>query len=221
VKLAFLGTSRAAQHLSAAAADKGFRLVVPGEADVLFVSEDTPTFEDGTRDLQEIASLLADAVRERRAGVPIVLTSQVPPGFCRKWAVGFDLFHQAETLRIRDAAHRARHPEMLIVGRRDGAVPVPPAYADYLAAWQCPVLLMSWEEAEFAKIAINMTLAAQVDNTNRLAQAAEKAGARWEVIAEVLRHDARIGRHAYLTPGCWQDSPHLKRDAVTLEELER
>lgn len=220
MKVAFLGTSHAAQHLSAAAADKGFKLVAPMDADLVFVSEDTPTDPHGQRDLRRIEGLILEALERRQPGIPLVLTSAVPPGFCRRWAERYyDLFHQAETLRLKDAAHRARHPEMLIVGRRDESVPVPPAYADYLAAFQCPVLLMSWEEAEFAKVAINMTLAAQVDNTNRLAKAAEEVGARWEVIAEVLRHDSRIGRQSYLTPGRWQDSPHLLRDWVTFKDL--
>ena len=78
---------------------------------------------------------------------------------------------------------------------------------------------MSWEDAEFAKIAINMFLASQVDTTNRLAAAAAKVSADWGKIAVVLAHDQRIGPHAYLTPGRWQDSLHLLRDAVTLEEI--
>ena len=48
---------------------------------------------------------------------------------------------------------------------------------------------------------------------------AAKVGAKWERVAEALRCDSRIGPHAYLTPGRWQDSRHLLRDHVTLEEL--
>ena len=146
--------------------------------------------------------------------MPIVLTSQVPPGFTR--SIGIQ-WHQAETLRIKDAFERAFYPEMFIVGG-DGEIPA--AYREYLEAFNCPILRMSLEEAEFSKIAINTFLAAQVDTTNRLAKAAEKVGAKWERIAEVLRHDGRIGRHAYLEPGRWEDSPHLLRDAATLRELE-
>lgn len=220
-KLAFLGTSHAAQHLSRAAAEKGFELVKPARADVVFVSEDTPTDAEGRRDLDAIRRFISMA---RQCAAPIVLTSAVPPGFTR--SLGFKLWHQSETLRIKDAEKRARHPEQIIIG---GPSPVPPpsmpmlglpdAYVEYLMAFACPVLRMTWEEAEFAKVAINCTLAAQVENTNRLAAAARAVDADWGRVAQALRLDGRIGPQSYLTPGRWQDSPHLLRDDVTLREL--
>lgn len=215
MKLAFLGTSHAARHLSAAAMEKGFELSAPSDADLVFVSEDTPTDGDGRRNLDIIIDLIALARAQCANDAPVVLTSAVPPGFTR--ALGIDIWHQSETLRIKDAAERARNPEMLIVGYRDEHAPIPMAYWMYLCAFGCPILRMTLEEAEFAKVAINCTLAAQVDNTNRLARAAEKVGARWPVIADVLRHDSRIGPRAYLEPGDWRKSPHLLRDSVTLQ----
>lgn len=219
LNIGFIGTSHAAQHLSAAAKAKGFWIVPFYDADLVFISEDTPTDEQGVRDLRPIREMVAAAARGWQ-GSPIVLTSQVPPGFTRSLGIAH-LFHQAETLRIIDAAERARRPEMLIVGSKDARDGIPAAYRSYLESFGCPVLRMTWEEAEFAKVAINMTLAAQVENTNRLASAAAKVGARWDVIAGVLRHDGRIGPKAYLTPGRWQDSQHLRRDALTLQEILR
>jgi UDPglucose 6-dehydrogenase len=215
VKICFLGTSHAAQHLSKAAADKGFELVRLHDADIVFVSEDTPTNAEGTRDLQPIRALLQ--VAESHPG-PIVLTSAVPPGFTR--SLGLRIWHQAETLRMIDAGHRAATPEMFIIGCPDLQESLPAPYQQYLAAFECPILTMTWEEAEFAKLAINSMLAAQVDATNALAAAAEKVGAKWSRIANVLRHDARIGPYAYLEPGRWENSPHLLRDFVTLCEIE-
>lgn len=215
MRLCFLGTSHAAVHLRYAAAVKGFEITGPSAAELVFVSEDSPTDATGRRHMAPIV----DLVRQAEAlGVPIVLTSQCEPGFTRRFGIA-RLYHQAETLRIRDAVARALAPEMLIVGCREPAAALPPCYRAYLAAFGCPVLTMTWEEAEFAKIAINVTLAAQVENTNRLAAAAVKVGARWPAIAEVLRHDSRIGPRSYLEPGRWQDSLHLLRDHVTLESL--
>lgn len=219
MKIAFLGKSHAAQHLSAAAAEKGFELSKLKDAELIFVSEDTPTDEHGNRDLPVIAKLVSYA-SSRTLHTPIVLTSAVPVGFCREQAL-LRLWHQAEILRIKDAEARARHPEMCIVGSFGGErQDLPPAYEQYLWAWGCPILRMTYEEAEFAKIAINVFLAAQVDTTNRLAAAALKVGARWDEIARALMNDRRIGPHAYLTPGRWQDSSHLLRDSVTLAEIE-
>lgn len=210
----FLGQSHAAWHLRWACRQKW----IPTtdhilDADLIFVSEDTPTDEFGNRDLGPIHELLKIAVKVKR---PIVLTSQVPPGFTRSLCIE-QIWHQAETLRIKDAFLRAIHPEYIAVG---GEAELPKVYNDYLLTFNCPVLRMSWEEAELSKIAVNMMLAAQVDFTNRLSKVAERVGADWEKVAGALRHDSRIGPHAYLTPGRWEDSKHLLRDAITLRAME-
>lgn len=210
--ICFLGDSHAVYMLDGAARKKGVDVTRDLEiASVIFVSQDTPTDKQGNRQLEPIRALCSRAIATRK---PVVLTSQVPPGFTRSMGIPF---HQAETLRIKDAVERAISPEMFIVGSDGG--PLPFAYQKYLEAFDCPVLRMSLEEAEFSKIAINTFLASQVDTTNRLAEAAKKVGADWSVIANVLKHDKRIGPHAYLEPGRWQGSPHLLRDAVTLESL--
>ena len=127
----------------------------------------------------------------------------------------------AETLRMKDAMSRAIRPEQFIIGVPDPKEYVlPTEFMTYMYAHKPhAVHIMSYEEAEFAKIAINMFLAAQVDTTNRLAAAAAKVGANWGAVANALRSDSRIGPKAYLEPGRWQESRHLLRDHVTLEEI--
>ena len=214
MRIAFIGTSHAARHLSMAARLKGFELVAAGEGDLTFVSEDTPTDERGKRDLNVIRGLVVEA---RKYDAPIILTSAVPPGFTR--SLGFQLWHQAETLRMRDAEERAINPEMIIVGADDPGLPLPKAYETYLRSFKCPRLIMTWEEAEFSKMAINCILASQVECANDLSAAAKKVGASWRAIKEVLRHDSRIGPYAYLEPGDWKRSRHLVRDMRTLLEI--
>jgi len=210
----FLGTSHAANHMRRAAQRRGVVTCVEIErADVIFISQDTDTAPDGKRNLDSILQLVE---RAEKAASQIVLTSQVPPGFTRSLGIK-NIFHQAETLRIIDAEERAMNPDYIAVG---GDAQIHPVYADYLAAFECPIIRMTWEEAEFSKIAVNMTLASQVDNTNRLATAAAKIGADWDYVAKALKYDKRIGPHSYLKPGRWQDSRHLLRDAVTLREIE-
>ena len=209
----FIGTSHAATHLRDAAVKKGIAIApFIDEASVIFVSEDTKTDEYGNRDVYPIRDLVEAALKYH---APVVITSQVPPGFTRSFGVK-NIYHQAETLRILDAEERAEFPEQIIVG---GEEPFSAPYWAYLKAFRCPINRMSWEDAEFSKIAINMFLASQVDTTNMLAAAAVKVGANWNEVANVLRHDKRIGQYAYLTPGRWQDSLHLLRDHVTLEAI--
>lgn len=222
--ICFLGKSHAARTLRLAAEVRKIPMTdEPKIADVVFISEDTPTRADGVRDLAPIIELIGIANRSTLA--PIVLTSQVPPGFTRARAeahVRRHFYHMAETLRIKDAFERALNPEQFIIGVADPETPqaLPHGLQKYLDAHRgAKVNVMSYEDAEFAKIAINMFLAAQVDTTNRLAAAAHNVGAKWERVVEVLKNDKRIGRHAYLTPGRWQESSHLLRDHVTLEAI--
>ena len=222
--IVFVGTSHAAQHLKAAAIKRGCNVLqgepyAPYGADLIFISEDTPTNDKGERDLEPIRALI-EPWRDR--GIPIVLTSQVPPGFTRSLGIKH-IYQQAETLRMKDAEARAFDPDYIIVGcaEHDERVfkTMPDAYFDYLNAFPCQKLFVSYEEAEMSKIAVNMMLAAQVDATNTLAKASAIVGANWERVAWALKLDKRIGPHAYLSPGRWQDSKHLLRDHVTLEEI--
>lgn len=214
MSICFLGNSHAVTHLRDAALKKKLPVVyTPENADVIFVSEDTPTDPEGNRDLSIIRNMVMEAANYDKQ---IVLTSQVPPGFTRSLGIS-NIYHQAETLRIKDAELRADNPDYIAVG---GPMGVSRQYAEYLIAFHCPVLRMSWEEAEMSKIAVNMMLAVQVDFTNRMAAVCKKVDAKWETVAKALHYDKRIGKEAYLTPGRWQDSTHLYRDYVTLLELE-
>ena len=211
--ICFVGTSHAAVHLRNAAKQKGLEICYDtSKASVIFISEDTPTDSKGNRNLDPIRKLVDNV---SKTGAQLVLTSQVPPGFTRSLGIE-NIYHQAETLRIKDAEERALKPDYIAVG---GPIGICRQYSEYLVAFHCPILRMTWEEAEFSKIAVNMTLASQVDNTNRLAAAAAKVGADWTNVAKALKLDGRIGPSAYLTPGRWQDSKHLMRDFITLEEI--
>ena len=211
--ICFLGTSHAAVHLRKAALNRGCTLTQdPSLADVIFISEDTPTDASGVRNLAPIVALVKLAVQHE---AQLVLTSQVPPGFTRSLGLR-DILHQAETLRIRDAHHRAMHPDYIIVG---GEAELHPEYIAYLNAFNTTIIRGTWEDAEFSKIAVNMFLAAQVEATNVLSKAARNCGADWAVITKALQADKRIGPEAYLLPGRWEDSMHLLRDSVTIERI--
>lgn len=214
MKVFVAGIGHLAKWVRHGAVHKGFEIAPPEHAALIFYAEDTPVFPGGARDQSNIRANVNFYLTFRR---PLVVASQVEPGFCRSFGRS-DLFHQADILRTNDEIERSERPEMLIVGSPHDSL-VSPSYEKYLQSFACPVMRMEYEEAEFAKIAINCTLASQVENTNRLAEAAKKVGAGWQKIADVLRHDKRIGKHAYLSPGDWRQSPHLLRDQVSLEEI--
>ena len=217
MSISILGDSHAPHIFRQAAGAKGFVFCSPELASLVIIAQDTPTV-NGERYLDSIYKMTRHAL----ANYPgiILLTSQVTPGFTRAFN-SERLYHQSETLRIKDALERALRPEQFIIGCMYPEKVLPEAILNYVQPFNCPVWQMTYEEAEYSKIAINMTLAAQVQNTNRLADIATKLGIRWSVIANVLKHDRRIGPYSYLEPGDWRLSAHLLRDAMTLAELER
>ena len=215
--ICFVGSSFAPKVFRRAALIKGIKLTDdPSLAELVFVSEDTPTDAEGNRDLGVIRTLVRHIFGKTMA--PIVLTSQTPPGFVR--SLELPIWCQAETLRIKDALERALRPEQHIIGCEDPNAPLPKALITYFDSFPAPIFQMSYESCEFSKIAINMTLASQVDNANRLSKAAEAFKADWDDIEIVLSHDGRIGPKSYLTPGDWKKSPHLLRDYATLRSLD-
>lgn len=218
MKVYVAGMTHLTHYTKVGAAFRGLQVINEAEdADLILIAHDTITDGRGFRHLSYIVELVkAYCALEK----PVVLMSQVPPGFCRKQ--GFDnLYHYPETLRIKDSYERACNPEYIIIGYSEGSTFRHSDFVvEYCKVFNCPLYFLNYEEAEFAKIAVNTILATQVDYANRMASACEKIGADWDKIKEAIQNDKRIGPHAYLVPGRWQDSLHLLRDAVTLKEIE-
>jgi UDPglucose 6-dehydrogenase len=194
------------------------------DCDLLYVAVDVPTAADDSSDPAPVARLLELAVSAARSGVPIVVLSQVEPGFTRAQRTtveqgGSTLWYQVETLIFGRAVERALEPERFMVGAADPSAPLDPALADHLAAYDCPILMLGYESAELCKIAINAFLVSTLTTTNTLAELCEAIGASWSEIAPALRLDARIGPHAYLTPGLGIGGANLSRDLATIERL--
>ena len=216
MKIYVAGNSHLTHYTKIGAAFRGLDVTNDDrEADLILIAQDMPTLETGERMPQGVAKYLYDYAKDAR---PILLMSQVEPGFCRKMKMP-NLYHYPETLRIKDSYHRACNPEYIVIGSASGQH-FPDKIRQYTDAIGCKVILRTYEEAEFTKIAVNMMLAAQVDYANRMEAVCEKMGVNWERVASVVSLDKRIGPHAYLTPGRWQDSLHLLRDARTVKEIE-
>jgi UDPglucose 6-dehydrogenase len=184
---------------------------------VVYVAPDVPTDDEGRSDLSGIDALLTAVQSGLRPDATLVVLSQVPPGFTRaRQKPGLNLYYQVETLIFGRAIERALHPERYIVGSPDPAKPLPPAYRTYLEAFACPILVMRFESAELAKIAINCCLVSSISVANTLAELCEGIGAAWHEIAPALKLDKRIGQYAYLTPGLGIAGGNLERDLATV-----
>jgi UDPglucose 6-dehydrogenase len=222
VKVGFCGMTHLGQTLKKASEIRGFESVFVGPSrddscDVVFVALDVNDHDD----LGDVTRCMNWMVR-LPDHIPVVLVSQVPPGFTRPWLKQRgNIFYQVDTIIMNRALERATFPERFIIGYdRDvcySSLGLPASYATYLAAFNCPVLTMSFEAAELSKLAINYYLAKQIETTNELAAVARHIGADWNAIILGLRLDARIGQHAYIRPG--EVGGHLPRDVRTIERL--
>lgn len=191
---------------------------------VIVVSVDTPTDQGNRPDASVVARLAEDAAAQAAAHTVVVIHSQVPPGFTRALALrlagrNVAVFHQVETLIIGCAVERALQPERFIVGCANPAEILPEAYRLWLEKFGCPIMVMRYESAEVAKIAVNLFLASSVSTTNTLAELCEAVGADWSDVRPALMSDRRIGPHAYLTPGLGLSGGNLERDLAVFQEL--
>ena len=188
--------------------------------DIVYVAQDVPTDDLGQSDLGPINHLINMIDKVIRPDVIMIILSQVPPGFSRDClSSGRLLYYQVETLIFGQAVERALHPERFIVGCADPVKSFPPFYAQYLAAFNCPILPMRYESAELAKISINICLVASISAANTLAEICEKIGADWSEIIPALRLDRRIGRYSYIVPGLGISGGNLERDLHSVFHL--
>jgi UDPglucose 6-dehydrogenase len=191
------------------------------QCDLVYISSDVPTDDAGRSDLSAIAALIEAVARTLAPGSLVVVLCQVPPGFTRAIAAvpPSQLYYQVETLVFGRAVARAMHPERIIFGCEYPSRPPDPRLHTVLAAFGCPLLPMRYESAELAKIAINCCLVSSISVANTLSELCETIGADWSEIAPALKLDARIGQHAYLSPGLGIAGGNLERDLATVIEL--
>jgi UDPglucose 6-dehydrogenase len=194
--------------------------------ELVFVALDVKTDDANRSDTGPLMELLRQIAPHLKRGGTLVLLSQVNPGFTRtlreqllRTSAVAEVFYQVETLIFGRAVERALHPERYMVGAADPAQPLPAPFRQWQESFGCPVLVMRYESAELAKIAINFFLVSSISTTNTLAEVCECIGADWNEIAPALRLDARIGPKAYLTPGLGIAGGNLERDLVTVKRL--
>lgn len=224
MRVGFAGMTHLGQTMARATEMRGFdverfddaRMAAVRDAGcaLVFIARDV----NGRSDETALHHFLALAIPELSADTPVVVLSQVSPGFTRPWATRHpNLYYQVDTLIMSCALDRALHPERHIVGCADPGAPLPAAYQAWLDAFPAPVLRMGYESAELAKLAVNLMLATQISAANTLAGVAGQVGAKWHDIVPALRLDARIGPKAYIEPGTI--GGHLPRDVRRIQSL--
>ena len=189
-------------------------------ADLVYIAADTPTDNASPKNLIFIHKIISEVTKFSKKEAVIIILSQVPPGFTRRIKIpNKHLFYQVETLIFGRAIERFLKPERFIIGCADSNQPIHSALLTILETFNCPILPMSYESAELAKISINCMLTAQISTTNMLSSLCESIGASWSEITPALQSDKRIGKYAYLEPGLGLAGGNLERDLKVLNDL--
>lgn len=188
--------------------------------DLIYISTDVPTDKDGMSNPQIIIES-AQLISRHFPETPIVILSQVTPGFTRKIAAKIPnpLYYQVETLIFGKAVERSKNQTRIIIGARDDHRELHEPFANLLKIYSCPILVSNYETAELTKVSINSFLASDVVLTNTLAELSEKIGANWNQIVKALILDQRIGTERYLKPGLGISGGNIERDLRTIVNL--
>lgn len=202
------------------------RYVVTGDThalqdcDIVLIAVDTMLKETGENDDSEVSELLRIITASVPQSTPIVIASQVRPGFTRAHRDRHpQLYYFMETLIFGRGIERAQFPERYIIGTSQPKAPLPAGLRDFLALAGCPVHVMSYESAELTKLSANVVLAASITAANSLAELAERVGADWRDIEPALREDGRIGQRSYISPGLGIGGANLVRDLLGIQAM--
>ena len=189
-------------------------------ADILWLTYDTPVNDADESDVEFVLGNLRKALAYLPDGALVLISAQLPVGTCAKLEKEFPQFHFAsspENLRLGKAIESFEKPERVIVGIRSEAKR--PLLEKLFAPFTSQIIFMRTESAEMVKHALNSFLALSITFINEIARLCEYAGADAKEVSVGLKSEARIGPKAYLGPGGPFAGGTLARDVVTLSKL--
>ncbi len=190
------------------------------KCDFIYISEDIPTNNKGISNLRSINKLIISLFKIISSKIPIIILSQVHPGFTRKICnLRENIYYQVETLIFGSAIERALRPERIIIGLKNKNQKINVRYNNFIKSFKCPIIKMNYESAEFTKIAINLYLISSVSMTNIVSGISRSINVEWPDVKKALILDKRIGKHAYLDPGLGISGGNLERDLETVKSF--
>ncbi|MBP2666848.1 MAG: UDP-glucose/GDP-mannose dehydrogenase family protein [Firmicutes bacterium] len=199
-----------------------------GDADLLWITFDTPVDDEDRADVEFVFTRVADVLSLLPAGAAIVVSSQVPVGFTERVKQhclknlpdkGFRFAYSPENLRLGNALQSFLEPDRIVVGTDtpEGRQFLEPVFQRLCER----IEWMSVSSAEMTKHAINAFLATSIVFANELASVCEKVGADAKEVERGLKSEARIGKKAYLGPGPAFSGGTLARDVQFLKSMGR
>ena len=178
------------------------------DAEVLWVTFDTPVDDDDVADINFVLNQVKAAVMHLSDGALVLVSSQLPVGsiailedFAKEFVPNkcISFASSPENLRLGKALNVFLHPDRIIVGTRSAEDRI--TLEKLLSPITEKIEWMSVESAEMTKHAINAFLATSVTFANEIAAICELVGADAKEVERGLKSESRIGPKAYLSPG--------------------
>lgn len=191
-----------------------------GDADVLWVTYDTPVNDADESDAEFVLERLRRALPHLRDGALVLISSQLPVGTCAALEREFPRLafaYSPENLRLGRALDAFEKAERVVVGMRAQANRS--RIETLFAPFTPRVIFMRTESAEMVKHALNSFLALSITFINEVARVCEHVGADAAEVTAGLKSEPRIGPRAYLGAGGPFAGGTLARDVVTLRKL--
>ena len=196
------------------------------ECDIIFTLVATPSLEDGSYDVSNVADVVSDFQRlgwknkDSLLGKSLVVGCTTNPGDCDIFAeklseVGVDVFYNPEFIAQGSIIKDLRNADMVLLGGYGHHVPeLEKIYYGIQGPKKEPYIhSMSTRAAELTKIAVNCFLTTKISYANQVGQVMIKDGMESEVdiVLNAIGSDSRIGTK-YLRFGFGFGGPCFPRD---------
>jgi UDPglucose 6-dehydrogenase len=190
-------------------------------AAVAMIAVGTPPLADGSADLSQVRTAVAQAAGAAAPGAVIAIKSTVPPGttaslrpHARRGARSIPVVACPEFLREGNAIEDFRHPARIVVGGDD-----PAACRRVMALFDGldgQRIVTDSTSAEMIKYGANTFLALKISFINEIAHLCELIGGDIAGVADGIGADPRIGR-AFLNAGLGFGGSCFPKDVRALE----
>ena len=174
-----------------------FQIVDPYNADLVWFCEDMPVSETDESNVDWVLKELSCTLATVRKTTPVLISTQVPVGFCAKAEAEWPEHHlaiQPENIRKAHARADFHFQKRIVVGTRH---PEDHELIFSVVSKFCPdpngILFMSPESAEVTKHALNGWLALGIVYANEIAALCDAVGADRDDVSWGWRSDRRVG----------------------------
>jgi UDPglucose 6-dehydrogenase len=181
-----------------------------------WIALDTPLDEEGGPNVDPVK--LA-AIRACIRCEKIIVSSQVPLGFCQKLEENLrrPVAYVPENMRLGAGVEMFMSPDRVVIGASDRA------YGQEIAEIFRPILLLPMlvdlPTAEMIKHATNAFLATSISLVNELARVGRPFDVDMRAVEQALKADSRIGPKAYVRAGGGFAGGTLERDLKALQRV--